>query len=85
MVRPPRKGGDQAYLGICGATVASAVIRALFGVDPPVAGGRAADLLRNPEIPRGVAGVLRNVPYGGHLYDVASGPAGLSLAPAAAV
>ena len=38
MVRPPRKGGDQAYLATCGVTLASAIVRSLFGFEPPVAG-----------------------------------------------
>ena len=58
------------YLGICGATLASAVVRTLFGFDPPIDGSDFA--LRRPDVPRGFDGVLRNVRYRGKLYDITS-------------
>ena len=84
MVRPPRKGGDQAYLATCGVTLASAIVRSLFGFEPPVAGAtNASDLLKDAHVPRGFDGVLRNVRYRGALYDITSRrAAGLSIAEA---
>ncbi|KAH8075649.1 hypothetical protein JL721_1663 [Aureococcus anophagefferens] len=86
MVRPPRKGGDQAYLATCGVTLASAVIRTLFGFDPPVQGAAdPAALLRDARTPRGFDGVLRRVPYRGALYDIKSRKdRGLEIAPSSA-
>ncbi|KAK7253460.1 hypothetical protein SO694_00001852 [Aureococcus anophagefferens] len=86
MVRPPRKGGDQAYLATCGVTLASAVIRTLFGFDPPVEGATdPAALLRDVRTPRGFDGVLRRVPYRGALYDITSRKdRGLEIAPSSA-
>ena len=85
MVRPPRKGGDQAYLATCGVTLASAVIRTLFGFDPPVEGAAdPAALLRDARTPRGFDGVLRRVPYRGALFDITSRKdRGLEIAPSA--
>ncbi|KAH8065775.1 hypothetical protein JL722_158 [Aureococcus anophagefferens] len=86
MVRPPRKGGDQACLATCGVTLASAVIRTLFGFDPPVQGAAdPAALLRDARTPRGFDGVLRRVPYRGALYDIKSRKdRGLEIAPSSA-
>ena len=90
MMQPPRKGGDQAYYAICGSTIAGAVIRSLFGFNPPVS-ERVSDaspptyVLQSPEAARGFDGVLRNVRYRGRLYDIHSeASSGLSILPAAA-
>ena len=86
MVRPPLKGGDQAALGVCGVTLADAVVRELFGFAPPVGGGAApaaepASLLADATSPRGFDGVLRGVRYRGLFYDITSvAAAGLSIA-----
>ena len=99
MLRPPRKGGDQAYFAICGSTISSAVVRALFGFNPPLVEPEAAAgsegsgdgdtslprfVLQRPETARGFEGVLRNVRYRGQLYDIHSDArAGLTILPAA--
>ena len=91
MLRPPRKGGDQAYYAICGSTIAGAVIRSLFGFNPPVSEPRSDSsspstfVLQIPKAARGFDGVLRNVRYRGRMYDIRSkASSGLSILPAAA-
>ena len=76
MAQAARKGGDQAYLAICGGTIASAVIRTLFGFAPLLdAAGTAADpslLLDDAAVPRGFDGRLLNVRYRDSLYTISS-------------
>jgi len=92
MIRPPRKGGDQAYYAFCGSTIAGAVIRSLFGFNPPLSEPLMSDgaspptfVLQMPKAPRGFDGVLRNVRYRGRLYDIHSdASSGLSILPVAA-
>jgi hypothetical protein len=87
MIRQPRKGGDQAYLAVCGATIASAVIKSLFGFNLSPGAEHGLDhLLERPDVPRGFDGTLRNVRYRGKLVDIVSEAGrGLRAQPAAAL
>ena len=76
MAHRPMKGGDQAYLAVCGGTVASAVIRTMFGWAPPVPCDGATTgvkkLLDRPDVPRGFNGTLRGVRFAGKWYNIES-------------
>lgn len=77
IVRTASRGGQDANEG-CGTAFSEIIIRSFFGFRPDLSGDKP--VLLSPHLSRGMAGILKHVPWKNKLYTIVSDAKGVHMA-----